>query len=253
MAVSLGKRPTWLMTYSVSLDSRPHKRVFGRKMSRPLNTSRREVMETLLPELQVSEDILRENGTLAPSSLFDVDTNECWFEIGFGTGEHLSGLMRENPNIAYIGAEPFVNGMAAFLKDIKDEPHSRIRVIMDDAMMMANSLEDECLDGMYILNPDPWHKTRHHKRRIVNRNNLSVFHRILKPGGHLIMSTDVPYLAEWMVTETMIHGGFEWQAKRRKDWAEKPDGWIDTAYQTKGAKGADKMVYLLFRKKPLKQ
>ena len=209
-------------------------------------------MNTLLPKLCVPEEHLKENGQLAPSSLFPKSYEECWFEIGFGTGEHLSGLIRRHPENAYIGAEPFINGMAAFLKDIQDEPHERIRVHMDDAMMVANSLEDECLDGIYILNPDPWHKKRHHKRRIVNRDNLKCFSRILKPGGQLILSTDVPYLAEWMVAEAMLHGGFEWQARSKSDWANKPEGWIDTAYQTKEAKGSDKMVYLLFKKKPLK-
>lgn len=240
------------MTSEKSSDNKLRKRVFGRRLGRPLNKSRAEVINTLLPKLCVSEKALKENGSLAPSSLFKTPYKECWFEIGFGNGEHLSGLMRRHPDHAYFGAEPFINGMANFLKDIQDEPHDRVAVHMDDAMILANSLEDECLDGMYILNPDPWHKKRHHKRRIVNRQNLACFHRILKPGGQLILSTDVPYLAEWMIAETLIHGGFEWQANSKTDWETKPEGWIDTIYQTKGAKGADKMVYLLFHKKPLK-
>ncbi len=224
------------------------KRVFGRKTGRPLNASRKAVMEDLYPALCIDDDLLKEDGTLAPSSLFDVPFKECWFEVGFGAGEHLSALMRENPDNAYIGAEPFVNGMAAFLKDIADDPHDRIAVHMDDAMMVANSLGDNCLDGMYILNPDPWHKTRHHKRRIVNRDNLDAFARILKPNTLLILSTDVPYLAEWMITEVMVHGGFEWEASCASDWQVPPEDWIPTVYEKKGAKGATKMVYLFFRK-----
>jgi len=193
--------------------------------------------------------VLSQNGTLVPSSLFKANYDECWFEIGFGTGEHLSGLMRRYPENAYIGAEPFMNGMGAFLKDIREESHDRIRVYDDDAMVVAKSLADECLDGIYILNPDPWHKTRHHKRRIVQRANLEHFARILKPGAELILSTDVPYLADWMITETILSGHFEWTATSCKDWQNKPENWIDTAYQTKGAKGADKMVYLFFKKK----
>lgn len=193
--------------------------------------------------------MLSQNGTLVPSSLFKANYDECWFEIGFGTGEHLSGLMRRYPENAYIGAEPFMNGMGAFLKDIREESHDRIRVYDDDAMVVAKSLADECLDGIYILNPDPWHKTRHHKRRIVQRANLEHFARILKPGAELILSTDVPYLADWMITETILSGHFEWTATSCKDWQNKPENWIDTAYQTKGAKGADKMVYLFFKKK----
>lgn len=185
---------------------------------------------------------------LSPARLFP-DYKEFWFEVGFGTGEHLSGLMRRHPDHAYIGAEPYVNGMSAFLKDIKDEPHDRIKVHMDDAMMVAHSLEDECLDGIYVLNPDPWHKKRHHKRRMVRRETLGVFARILKPGAQFVCSTDVPDLADWMITEVMLHGGFEWQARSANDWRTPPEDWIHTAYEGKRAKGADKMVYLFFRKK----
>ncbi len=234
------------MTCNASLDNQKVKRVFGRKSGRPLNKSRAEVIDSLLPRLCVDEGLLREDGSLSPSSLFDVPYKEFWFEIGFGAGEHLSALMRRHPENAYLGAEPFINGMAAFLKDIKDEPHERIRVHMDDAMMLARSLPDACLDGMYVLNPDPWHKKRHHKRRIISRDNLDVFARILKPGAPLIMTSDVPDLADWMVTEASLHPAFAWRAQCADDWRVPPEDWITTAYEVKGAKGAKIMTYLFF-------
>lgn len=229
--------------------NKQQKSFYGRRLGRPIRKQQAEALDALLPQLSVAEDVLTMDGKLSPSSLFDVAYNECWFEIGFGTGEHLSGLMRRHPENAYIGAEPFMNGMAAFLKDIREEPHDRIRVYADDAMMVAKSLSENSLDGMYILNPDPWHKTRHHKRRMVRRENLEHFARIIKPGGQLILSTDVPYLADWMITETLLNGNFEWSANSCKDWQNPPEDWIKTAYATKGAKGADKMVYLFFKKK----
>ncbi len=203
----------------------------------------------LLPSLSIPQSTLIEDGTLAPSSLFDSKYKEHWLEIGFGSGEHLSALMRRHPDIAWLGAEPYINGMAAFLKDIQDLETKNVRVHMDDAMMLANSLADKSLDGIYILNPDPWHKKRHHKRRIVNADNLNVFARILKPGGKLIMSTDVPYLAEWMVTHAARHKDFMWLANSARDWETPPRDWVTTAYEVKGAKGAKKMVYLFFERK----
>ena len=146
-----------------------------------------------------------------------------------------------------MGAEPFINGMSAFLKDIENDPHDKIRVLMDDAMMIANSLAEDTLDGIYVLNPDPWHKKRHHKRRIINQENLECFARILKPGADLIMSTDVPDLAEWMFTHAMVHKSFEWTGSTKEDWDKKPEDWITTRYEEKKAKGADKMVYMLFK------
>ena len=113
--------------------------------------------------------------------------------------------------------------------------------------MIANSLAEDTLDGIYVLNPDPWHKKRHHKRRIINQTNLDCFARILKPGAELIMSTDVPDLAEWMFTHATIHPNFKWTGNSKQDWDTKPEGWITTRYEEKKAKGADKMVYMLFK------
>lgn len=262
-----------------SADIKNIKRVYGRRLGRPLNKSRSDVIETLLPKLSIPKESLTETGDLNPKILFPTPKTQTWFEIGFGAGEHLSALMRRHPGNAYLGAEPYINGMSAFLKDISpptltlpptgggmrrvgeahaehtsklgggDIPLKNIRLIMDDAMILANSLSDNSLDGIYILNPDPWHKKRHHKRRIVSKENLDTFARILKPGGQLIMSTDVPYLAEWMLTRAITHPAFTWTAQSRKDWEIPPPDWITTAYEKKGAKGAEKMRYLFFEKK----
>lgn len=230
------------------MTDKPSKRVYGRRAGRPLNKERQDALDALLPECGIASEVLTEKGDLSPAKLFNRPTSSVWFEIGFGNGEHLAALMERHPERAFIGAEPFINGMSAFLKSIKDRPHNNVRVLMDDAMMIANSLTDKCLDGIYVLNPDPWHKARHHKRRMIRKENLDQFARILKPGAPLIMSTDVPDLAEWMVTEAVNHPAFEWTAERADDWRKPPPDWIKTRYEEKGAKGADKMVYLIFKK-----
>lgn len=231
------------------MDNHPQRRFYGRRQSRPLNKSRADSFEKLLPVLSVPADALDEKAALDPRTLFDCSVNEHWLEIGFGSGEHLSALMRRHPDRGYIGAEPYINGMAAFLKDIQDIENPNIRVHMDDALMLVRSIKAASIDGLYILNPDPWHKKRHHKRRIVRPETLDEYARILKPGGELILSTDVPYLADWMITHTARHPAFEWSAKTAKDWEIPPEDWITTAYEVKGAKGAKKMAYLFFTRK----
>ncbi|HEU4837805.1 MAG TPA: tRNA (guanosine(46)-N7)-methyltransferase TrmB, partial [Micavibrio sp.] len=70
------------------------------------------------------------------------------------------------------------------------------------------------------------------------------------PGGAFVMATDVDALAEWMVTETMNHGGFEWEAKSAKDWQTMPDDWfVTTRYAAKGVDAGRRETYLLFKKK----
>jgi tRNA (guanine-N7-)-methyltransferase len=224
------------------------RRIYGRRLGRALNKERREILDELLPLLQVQKDKVSCKADLKPGNLFDVKCNKVWLEIGFGNGEHLSAVMRKNPDNAYIGAEPFINGMSAFLKDIADDPHDRIKVWMDDAIMLAQSFEDKSIDGIYVLNPDPWPKKKHHKRRIINQDNLDIFARILRPDGKLIMTTDVDDLAEWMVTQCTIHPAFEWTAKKADDWRTAPEGWTETRYEQKGEAAGRKQSYLIFKK-----
>lgn len=222
------------------------KRLFGRRAGRTLNKAQKEAMEEIFPSLSLAPKDLPEDGGLTPSSLFNARYKHYAYEIGFGTGEHLARLMVQNPDTGYFGAEPFTNGMATFCKQIKEIENKNVRLLMDDAMYLARSLQNESLDRIYVLNPDPWHKKRHHKRRIINQDNLDHFARILKPGGLLISSTDVPDLAEWIVTQISVHGAFEWQANNCKDWKTQPEWWPDHKYATKGAKGASQMHYFIF-------
>lgn len=211
--------------------------------------SRQQAFDDLYETLKLPLDILKEDGGLDPDTLFD-KAQPAVFEIGFGSGEHVIDLMTKSPERNYIAAEPFDNGMTMFLKQVKQQnlPTHNLRVLMDDALYIARSLKDNCLDEIYILNPDPWPKTRHHKRRIVRQDTLDHYARILKPGGRLVMTTDVPGLAEWMVSETMRHGALQWTAKSKTDWETAPAGWSPTKYELKGAKGAERMVYLIFIK-----
>jgi tRNA (guanine-N7-)-methyltransferase len=241
---------------------------FGRRLGRPLNKKRVDVLDALLPVLSIPSEILTQKQDLDPASLFKKKYNQHWFEIGFGSGEHLAALMDRHPDHGFIGAEPYINGMSNFLNAILTlqppsqpslpkggedkgggEQNFNIRVFMDDALLIGKSLKAASLDGIYILNPDPWHKKRHHKRRIVNAETLDIYARILKPGGQLIMSSDVPDMAEWMLTHTINHPAFTWTAQSRNDWSIPPKDWITTAYEVKGAKGAKQMAYLFFIRK----
>ncbi len=135
------------------------------------------------------------------------------------------------------------------MKDIKDIAEPNVRILHDDGMKIACSLAPASLDGLYILNPDPWPKKRHHERRIVNQDNLDVFAKILKPGAPMILSTDVPDLADWMITQSVNHSAFEWAANTANDWWKRPEGWHPTRYELKKANHSDRMCYLLFKRK----
>ncbi|PZO80563.1 MAG: tRNA (guanosine(46)-N7)-methyltransferase TrmB, partial [Micavibrio aeruginosavorus] len=162
------------------------KRVYGRRLGRPMSASRQNAIEDVLPVLTLDMAAMTEDGSVDPDGFFP-ENKDIVFEIGFGNGEHLKAMLEQRPDRNYIGVEPFINGMSAFLKSVQDMSHANLRVWMDDAVMLARSLKSESISTLYILNPDPWPKKKHHKRRIVRQETLMEYHRILKPGGRFIM------------------------------------------------------------------
>lgn len=217
-------------------------------MGRPLKGARAGALEKLLPIIGIPAGNLTVEKNISAGSFFQKSYKEYWLEIGFGNGEHLIALKENFPDVAFLGAEPFINGMSNFLKELEGKECDNVRVLMDDALLLCNALADQSLNRIYILNPDPWPKKRHHKRRIISQKNLDEFFRILKPGGRLVMATDVDDLAEWMVTECMNHPGFEWTATSSKDWKTPPEEWIETRYAFKGRKSGRNQTFLVFKR-----
>lgn len=224
-------------------------RIHGRRYGRPMHKGRVDVLETILPACRVNADILKEDATLTPKDIFGQDVNRLHFEIGFGNGEHVLYIMNENPNDHFIGAEPYMNGVSAFLKSLPSPTPTNIRVQPDDALMVLNSLQDATVDFLYILNPDPWPKTRHHKRRIVSEENLAVYARVLKDGGVMVQTTDVDELAEWMLTKTINCPHFEWTAEKPEDCKTAPNGWMSTRYENKGKEAGRSQTYLIYKRR----
>jgi tRNA (guanine-N7-)-methyltransferase len=259
----------------MTIQQNNRRRLWGRRMTRGLGKARTLAYERLMPVIGIAVD--KDAKNINPFSFFEdilpspaapparlplpigervgvrgerlgTTQQEFILEIGFGNGEHLIALMDQYSDAFYIGAEPFLNGIAAFLNDMGDRPKNNIRVFPDDAMLLVNVLADESIDKIYALNPDPWPKKRHHKRRLINRENLDQFARVLKPGGSLIMATDVDDLAEWMVTQSANHKAFEWTAENSKDWQTPPAEWTETRYAFKGKKAGRRQSFLIFKK-----
>jgi tRNA (guanine-N7-)-methyltransferase len=225
-------------------DLRDIRRVYGRRMTRPLSTSQQVVFDVALDRLQIPQDLLK-RGNLGVADIFGKDFPGFWFEIGFGNGDHLKNEALAHPDTAFFGAEPFINGMANFLKSIHGQDERNIRVYMDDAMTVIDALADQVLDGIFILNPDPWPKKRHWKRRIVQTEHVEKFVRVLKPGGKLIMTTDIGDLAEWMASHAAAHSSLQ---EISKDRQISPPGWIPTKYEQKGAAKGRTQTYLVFER-----
>lgn len=173
---------------------------------------------------------------------------ERWLEIGFGNGEFLSHMCQTRLDIELIGCEPFVNGVSALLASLTT-PVNNLSIWNDDARVLMDTLPDQSIDRVYLLNPDPWPKTRHEKRRFVQQSTLNSIARILKPDGLFIMSTDVVPLAAWMFNKTNNHPYFTWIDKTEDDKLNPPDDWpIDKTRYMKKALGGEEIYWLKFQR-----
>jgi tRNA (guanine-N(7)-)-methyltransferase len=111
-------------------------------------------------------------------------------EVGFGTGEYLINQAKLNPDYLYIGSEVYINGLAKVLKLIINDKISNIKVCGLNFIYLLKVLKPQSIDSFYIINPDPWEKRRHNKRRLLNLENLILLKEKLKKNGQIIVTTD---------------------------------------------------------------
>ena len=219
--------------------------IFGRRKGHRLRPGRQRLLDEALPQLQVNPP---ERGPLDPASLFAHRPERIWLEIGFGGGEHLAAQAAAHPEVGLIGCEPFVSGVARLLSLIQAQGLTNVRLFTDDARLLMQALPDGCLERIFVLFPDPWPKTRHHKRRIVNAATATEFARLLRAGGEVRLATDDMGYARAMLLALRGQPALQWQAKRPTDWRERPPEWPMTRYESKALAAGRACVYLRFRR-----
>ena len=149
-------------------------RLYGRSQGKPLRASQQDLVDRLLPQISVPDE-----GPVTSETLFGFD-RPLHFEIGFGGGEHLAERADLLPDHGFIGAEPFVNGVAQALTHVRDRTLANVRIHHGDALEVLRRVPDGALTMVYLLHPDPWPKTRHHKRRFVSDGTVAAIARVLK-------------------------------------------------------------------------
>jgi tRNA (guanine-N7-)-methyltransferase len=203
-------------------------RLYGRSKGKKLRTEQNELVEKLLPQIAVPPE-----GDLSSSKLFG-DDRLLHFEIGFGGGEHLAYRADLLPDHGFIGAEPFVNGVAQALTHIRDGNLRNVRLHMGDAIEILRRIPDASLSFVYLLHPDPWPKARHAKRRMMNDGPVDLIAAKLKRGGEFRFGTDhAIYLRHALMVMQRHRHQFDWLAETASDFQTRPGGWPETRYENK--------------------
>jgi len=218
-------------------------RLYGRSSGHKLRAGQQALIDSLLPQVEVPEE-----GEITARGLFGED-RPLHFEIGFGSGEHLAYRADLLPDHGFIGAEPFINGVATALGYIRDKHLANVRIWRGDALEVLRRVPDGALSFIYLLHPDPWPKARHAKRRMVNDGPIDLFADKLRPGGELRIATDDPTYLDWTLMIMQRHEPqFAWTAERPTDFLEPSGGWIETRYGAKSRREGRRPYYLRYRR-----
>lgn len=175
------------------------------------NTIQRDIRSFVLRQGKITSGQLKAINELLPEFGIEYTPQQCDLdvifgrdnpkivEIGFGMGHATWQIAKNNPENDYLGIEVHLPGVGALLMQVRDNVHN-LRIIRHDAVeVFKYMLADNTLDGIHIYFPDPWHKKRHHKRRIIQSSFVELLAQKLKPGGYIHLATDWEDYALWML------------------------------------------------------
>ncbi|MEP4145717.1 MAG: tRNA (guanosine(46)-N7)-methyltransferase TrmB [Halioglobus sp.] len=169
-------------------------------------------------------------------------------EIGFGMGQSLVEMAAAAPEKNFVGIEVHKPGVGRLLHSMVDEHVSNIRVYCHDAVeVLRDCVADEYLDTVQIFFPDPWHKKRHHKRRLVQPEFVAHLTSKLKPGGILHLATDWQHYAEQMMEVLGATDGLT-NCAGQGQFSPRPDDRPLTKFEARGERLGHGVWDLLFKK-----
>jgi tRNA (guanine-N7-)-methyltransferase len=179
-------------------DTKPLRTVrsFVRRQGR-LTPGQQRAIDTLWSQFAIDEG----DSLIDLNALFDRDAPKV-LEIGFGNGLSLSKMAAAQPETDFIGVEVHQPGVGQLLKAIEEQGLTNLRVACTDAVVLLQErISDNALDRLQLYFPDPWHKKRHHKRRIIQPSFVQLLSEKIKSDGCLHMATDWQHYAEQMLED----------------------------------------------------
>jgi tRNA (guanine-N7-)-methyltransferase len=215
----------------MSEPSHPHRnrrKLYGRRKGPKLSDRQKGLRRTLLGKLAYVP---------GADPGFPNTVQDLWLEVGFGAGEHLMWQAEHHPRVGLIGAEPYEMGVAKLLTKLEENTLNTVRIYEGDGREILERLPDASLGRFFLLFPDPWPKTRHHKRRFLQTEMLDLLAAKLKPGAELRFATDDKSYLPYALERLMAHPAFAWTATGPADWKTRPPDWPPTRYEAKAIKG----------------
>ncbi len=170
------------------------------------------------------------------AQLFGRKDSKKILEIGFGMGDATAKIAQTLPEGDFVAVEVHTPGVGSLLKLIQESDVTNIRIIQHDVVeVLQNMLADNSLDGVHIFFPDPWHKKRHHKRRLIQAEFVKLLCAKLKVGAYLHVATDWQEYAEWVLDVLNAEPQLKnTTAENNNGYAEKPAYRPLTKFENRG-------------------
>lgn len=169
-------------------------------------------------------------------------------EIGFGMGHATWEIAKNNPDKDYLGIEVHSPGVGSLLLHIRENNIDNIRIIQYDAIDVLNTMVPEnSISGFHIYFPDPWHKKRHHKRRIIQDEFINLLCKKLVPGGYIHLATDWEDYSTWMLDILNKNTQLE-NPSPSGDFIKRPEFRPLTKFEQRGLNLGHKVWDLMFKK-----
>ena len=222
----------------------PRRNFYGRIHGKTLRASQKNYLAQDLGPLTL-QDVTRDDNPLRQTLTLEPwrAARPLWLEIGFGGGEHLVHMAGLHPEVALIGAEPFVNGIAMLLGKVRDTAISNLRLHPGDVRDLFEVLPKASLSKVFLNYPDPWPKARHHRRRFVTTGYLTALAGVTAAGAEFRLATDIPDYARQALDE-VPRAGFALQYRGDSPWSD----WPSTRYEQKALRDGRAPHYLTFRR-----
>ena len=186
-------------------------------MERPDNRSYRLRGSRATEAQKLAYDSLWHRYGLKPDAEIQIqelfpDFQKIIMEIGTGMGEATAEIVKNDPTTAYLAVEVHMPGIGALMNMAEKNESKNLKIIREDAhIVLRDNIKDESLDAIHLYFPDPWPKSRHWKRRIVQKEFLELIHPKLKLGGYIHIATDWVEYARWIKAifdcSTLFEGG----------------------------------------------
>jgi len=219
---------------------------YGRFKGKSLSARQHGSLHTEFEKYSLKNISWEENSKREKIKLSEVfNEKSVWLEIGFGGGEHLVHQAKLNPDIGFIGCEPYQNGVAKLMGKLSANPRKNIKVYDGDVRNMFDVLAKNSISKVFLLYPDPWPKKRHHRRRFVTQEFLAPLYETMQPGSILRIATDIEDYVRQALQE-VPKAGFQWLAKDASDWRDPWQDWVSTRYEIKALKEERTPHYLTF-------